>query len=403
MTQRAPHLVYCSKAGNLFTLEPAAGQVRQLTWSWDDTGQSSAAPGAVGRSTHMWPAWAPDGSRIAYFGLRGAGGSAVETSLYVVTRDGVESWELVTLPGGVPIYGNWSPRGDAFAMLVQRGDRQLSLEVVHLDRPGTTTTFLTGAPLFWSWSPGGDLLTAHVGGSRRVTEEARVLVLDAQSGQTVREISSRPGDFRVPAWSPADDLIAYVEVGGENHNTLFLFDVNTGEKGPVTTTTGSVAAVWSPDGRALAVGCTAHPGSSVFSFVKSVDLAGGRISPLLEQVSTAFFWLPPGDALLYVDVDERGNHLRWHRASRAGGESSELARFLPSREQTFVFSFFDQYAVSHPPVAPDGSALVFAGFLAGTQSPPRATAGPHIYVVPLDRPASPRSVAVGDFACWTVQ
>ena len=40
---------------------------------------------------------------------------------------------------------------------------------------------------------------------------------------------------------------------------------------------------------------------------------------------------------------------------------TELAHFLPSREQMFILSFFDQYALSHPPLAPDGSALAFAG------------------------------------------
>src|SRR5690606_19271984 len=118
------------------------------------------------------------------------------------TRDGVESWELASLPGGIPIYGNWSPRGDVFAMLVQRGERRLSLETVSLAHPGAATTLISGAPLFWSWSPRGDLLAVHVGGSRQAANAARVLLLDAHSGQIVREISNRPGDFRVPPWSP---------------------------------------------------------------------------------------------------------------------------------------------------------------------------------------------------------
>lgn len=402
MTHRLSHLVYATRAGNLFTLQPTTGQVRQLTWSWDAGEQGAAAPDAR-RSVHKWPTWAPDNSRIAYFGLHEGGASPLETSLYVVTADGVESWELVTLRNGLPIYGNWSPRGDAFALLVQRGDRHLSLEIADLARPGTTTTLLTGAPLFWSWSPGGDFLAVHVGGSRRAPEPARVLVLEAHSGHVVREISSHPGDFRVPMWSPTDDLLAYVEADEENGNTLFLCDVRTGDKGPVTTTKGSVAALWSPDGRFLAVGCTAGSGSSVLSVVKSVDLARGQISPLLTHTSTAFFWAPTGNELFYVDADEEEHYLRWHRLSRTSGESAELARFLPSREQTFLFSFFDQYVISHPLVAPDGSALAFAGFLAEPGSPPRTTSPPHIYLVPLDRPAPTRPVATGNFACWPVK
>jgi dipeptidyl aminopeptidase/acylaminoacyl peptidase len=338
---------------------------------------------------------------VAYFEIQGTEGTAIVTSLYVVTSDGVESWELANLPGGMPIYGNWSPRGDAFAMLVQRGEHHLALEVASLARPGATTSLVTGAPLFWSWSPRGDLLAVHIGGSRRAAADARMLLLDAHAGQIVREVSDRPGEFRVPSWSPNDDLIAYVETTEENQNTLVLFDVSTGEKGRIATTSGSIATVWSADGRFLAFGCTSRPGSSVFSLVKIVDLESGRITPLLDRPIASFFWFPQGDALLALDMDDQRQHLRWRRVARRDGETTELARFVPSREQTFIFSFFDQYAFSHPPLAPDGSALAFAGFLIGAASPSTPTDS-QIYILPLDRTAEPRSIAAGTFACWTL-
>jgi Tol biopolymer transport system component len=348
----------------------------------------------------MWPAWAPDGKQVACFGMRGTAETQLETSLYAVAADGIESWELSGLSGGMPIYGNWSPQGNAFAALVQRDKQQLSLEIVHLDQLGKTIPTISGAPLFWSWSPQGDKLAVHVGGSH-TSGNARVIVVDAASGRILRQITDRPGDFRVPAWSPQDNLLAYVEHDDDSEDdTLFLYDVDNGEKGPVTTVDTSTVALWSADGQTLAFGSAAPSGSFVFPQVNLLDLSTGRTSPVLEEPILGFFWSPQGDFLLYITVEQQQSYLSWHRFMRASGEKTELARFLPSREQMFIFSFFDQYALSHPPLAPDGSALAFAGYLI---TPRSATTAPHIYCLSLTDPTSPPTrVAPGQFVSWNL-
>jgi len=393
---RIPRLVYVGTGSNIFTLAPTEGQVRQLTWNWEEEHESRADAAHL---IHAWPAWSRDGSRVAYFGLRETEEPQLEASLYVVTADGIESWELAGLSGGRPIYGNWSPTAEIFAALIQRGDRRLSLEVASLSSPGKTTPLIGGAPLFWSWSPHGDLLAAHVGGSRQAAADARVLVLDVTSGKIVREVSDHPGEFRVPAWSPQDDLLAYVEQGTDGRGTLFLYDVKTGEKGPVAVTSGATATLWSADGRFLAFGSTTRPGSLLFSQIRVLDLTTGRVSLLLDEPVTGFFWSPQGDTLLCLSVDAQRSHLRWHSLSRENGKTSELARFLPSREQTFILSFFDQYAHSHPPLAPDGNSLAFAGYLVGDTQLDTSTQS-QIYVLPLDQSREARPVASGQFVCW---
>jgi Tol biopolymer transport system component len=389
-------LVYVGTGSNIFTLAPAEGQTRQLTWSWEEDNESRSE---AARLIHAWPAWSKDGSRVAYFGLRETEEPQREASLYVVTADGIESWELASLSGGMPIYGNWSPTAKTFAALIQRGERRLSLEAASLSSPGKTTPLIGGAPLFWSWSPRGDLLAAHVGGSRQAAADARVLVLDATSGKIEREVSDHPGEFRVPAWSPQDDLLAYVEQRTDGRGTLFLYDVKTGEKGPVAVTSGATATLWSADGRFLAFGSTTRPGSLLFSQTRVLDLTTGRISPLLDEPVTGFFWSPQGDTLFYLSVDAQRSHLRWHSLSRESGKTVELARFLPSREQTFILSFFDQYAHSHPPLAPDGNSLAFAGYLVGDVQLDTSTQS-QIYILPLDQFREARPVASGQFVCW---
>ena len=67
-------------------------------------------------------------------------------------------------------------------------------------------------------------------------------------------------------------------------------------------------------------------------------------------------------------------------------------------------SFFDQYALSHPPVAPDGGAIAFAGYLLDQEllNADMTNLTSRIYVLPLDRGAEARSVGRGQFACWNL-
>ena len=100
-------------------------------------------------------------------------------------------------------------------------------------------------------------------------------------------------------------------------------------------------------------------------------------------------------------VDTQQSQLRWYRLDRTTGETTELVRFLPSREQALLFSFFDQYACSHPSLAPDGNTLAFAGHLLETaESDPSAP--PHIYTLPLKPTSTPQPIAPGTLACWDV-
>ena len=399
MTPHVPQMVFTGEDGNVFAWAPTNPRQQQLTWSWEEHEGTKTTDNAPLRLTHMWPAWAPDGKQVACFGMRGTSESQMETSLYAVAADGIESWELSGLSGGMPIYGNWSPQGDVFAALIQR-DKKLSLELIKLSQPGTTTPVISGAPLFWSWSPQGDKLAVHVGGSYPASTEARVVVVDTASGKILQQITDRPGDFRVPAWSPQDNLLTYVEHNEHSGDILFLYDVDTGEKGPITTVGSGTVTLWSADGVSLAFSSTTRSGSFIFPEVATLNLTTGQTATVLDEPVTAFFWSPRSDFLLYLTVEQQQNYLRWHRLVQSSGEKTELACFLPSREQMFILSFFDQYALSHPPVAPDGSALAFAGYLI---SPISSTTTSHVYCLSLDDPAAqPTKIAPGQFVSWNL-
>ena len=397
-------LAYIGPDGQIFVRRFPSDTAHQLTWSWQaqHTRQNPQAPQdpteaqpAPPPMTYTWPTWSPDSEQLACFARHGEGGP---TSVYTVSADGVESWERAGLGQGTPIYGNWSPQADMFTVLVQRGDRQLSLETIVMAQPGKTNTLLTGAPLFWSWAPQGQLVAAHAGDNATA---GRVVLLETATGDIVREISVSPGTFRVPVWSPNGDLLTYVERNADGVQTLRLFDIQSGESAPISHTSGMTSALWSPDGQALAFGSTQRQGSLLFPSLHMLDLSTGRSTLLLETPVAGFLWAPQGTSLFYLSVDTHHSQLRWHRYDRLTGESLELVRFLPSREQTLQFSFFDQYTGSHPLLAPDGTMLTFTGHIPGPAAT-RTTTSPTVYTLPLTPPFTPQAIAPGSFACWNM-
>ena len=400
---RNSQLAYIGSDGQIFVRRFPSDTSRQLTWSWQDRhapqplrgAQDPEAQPAPPSMTYSWPTWSPDGQQLACFARQGENGPA---SVYTVAADGVESWERASLGQGAPIYGNWSPRADMLTVLVQRGDRQLALETIDMARPGKTRTLLTGAPLFWSWAPQGPLVAAHVGDN----ETGRVVLLEAATGSVVREVSANPGTFRVPVWSPDGELLTYVERGTDGSQTLRLFDVQSGQSAPISRAGGLTTALWSPDGQALVFGSTQRQNSLLSPALHLLDLSTGQTTTLLETPVAGFLWAPHGTSLVYLSVDVQHSQLRWHQYDRASGESRELIRFLPSREQTLQFSFFDQYAASHPLLAPDGALLTFTGHLPDAATQP-ATTAPTVYTLPLTPPFTPQAIASGSFACWNLR
>ncbi|MEP6757903.1 MAG: hypothetical protein ABJB55_01760 [Actinomycetota bacterium] len=342
--------------GNLVTMDPTGGAVLPLT-----TDADAGASVIVDQ-----PVASPDGRSIAWVEIRNDGPRVVTTS-----RAGGNRREIpMTL---APFFLAWDPTSSRIAYLGNAGSG-IGLGVIDnaVVQPHDTPVG-GGTPLYVSWSPAGTELLVHVGadGLGRT---------DFVHG--LHPTGDTPGTFQAPAWLP-DGRTVTVTIRGR----LQELDVSgRGARVILRRFRGGALFEASPDGTRLAYRLDRPDGSQAGVYVQPLD--GDPATLVTHEDTLAFFWSPAGDQLLLLTGRPGGQELRW-RVWR-GGERFTGDPFLPS--PTFLrdyVPFFDQYAQTITPWAPDGSAFAYAGLQDGRAG---------IWVQPLDGPR--RLISDGGFVTW---
>jgi TolB protein len=342
--------------GNLYTVRP------------DGTGRVALTEDSAELRVYRQPTWSPDAQNIAWVEIDGSD-DELKSGLVTGRPDGSNVTRIDTADRP-PFYIAWSPDGARLAAL-SGWDDTLALRSLNVAGGGTETTILVrGQPLYFAWSPDSTRLMAHLNGEK-------VSLVSGEGDETELDAESAP--FGAPDWMGDAAAFVYAQRAAEGRK-LVLADPSGVTLRDLADIDGAVTFSISPQGERVAfVDTTQMAPTAALGPLFVADLAGRAETILVDDGPVlAFFWSPQGDKIGYLTPGDRpaggpraslgltgeAEHLNlWLRWRVWDGQRTyELSQFRPS--DTYLLDylrFFDQYARSMTPWAPDGSAFVFAG------------------------------------------
>jgi TolB protein len=172
------------------------------------------------------------------------------------------------------------------------------------------------------------------------------------------------------------------------------------------------AFLWAPSGDRLAFSSRVAGQQLFYGGLETVKGDGSDRQRVSDQSVAAFYWSPDGKRLAFAALDPAVRALTWNVVDADGKNRRQVGSFVPSRDQLFVFTYFDQYAQSHAVWSPDGKYLTYAGTTVekarGDVRDPNAAQAqqdelpPQVFVVPADGSAQPRAVVDGSLGVWPI-
>ncbi len=340
-----------------------------------------------------WPTFSPDGKRIAYTAeTRKQSEDSFAVWVYDLARS--DAMPIFESRSERIIYLVWTPDAAHLSFLLAE-PHGLSLVLAEVKESTPVRIVTTGMPLYFDWGARSDEVALHtLALDSDRTEQVSLMALTPTSQNVVKVLSTGRTPFKNPAWSPDGKHLAYVENYHAESN-IVVADADAGHpRSVVSLPVGENSFVWAPDSAHLAYATAITAQDPTYNGIKLVDIATANSKWLTKDDVAAFFFAPDSRHIAFIGVPAEKPYYNWSVVDAKTGAQKLLGNFLATSDESTVYHYFDQVAVSHTIWAPDSSAFIYAGVkLEG--SPEKALGyapPPSAWIVPIDGSA-PHSIA----------